>query len=454
MAQAKPQQQKPEFDAYKQLLPSDESSERVVICTSLRFAHRMRECMAILRPEHFILDKHRFVWGIMHELNEAEEPVTFNSLVTGITKIQNGWDSAGGFGYVADFQDSLDSPDVDSNLWIRSIVETYARRRLMYKCNESLIKLADRSESPADISQELEEEARNCAAIGEPSSGFSTFADTVRRCGGMNAFLERGAGDAIPYPWQSLNQITNGGMRPGQVIVIAGPSGMGKTTLALNICHRAARSEAGAPVVFSLEMGCEEIQAKLLSLAARVDGYQFRALHESQRQLIRDGAKYLAENKIWVYDDDNISIPAMRATVKKLMSVEPISMVMVDYIQLVEGGSSRGETREQEVSKVMRGLKRMARQLKVPIVALSQILEDAGAGTREPELKDLRESRSIGHTANLVAFLHFTRRYDIAHGVPTGELDLLVRKQRSGPEGRFTMKFHAPTGRFYEETER
>lgn len=441
------------FDAYAQLLPCDESSELTVIRTSLKWDHRMREAMAMLVPEHFSLDRHRFVWSVMRRLHDNDDPVTMASLFAELSKLPSGMDDAGGFGYVCEFRDDIDAPDLSQDFWIRPILETYSRRRLMLKCNEVLIRLSDRGESPAEICQEIEDEARNCAAVGEPASGFSSFIDTVTKCGGMDAFLKRGAGDAVAYPWSSLNRMTNGGMKPGQVIVIGAPTGTGKTTAALNIAHTAARSESGCPVVFSLEMDEVEIQKKLLALASKVDSYRFENPDEAEMRRIRQGIQYLSANKILVYGDDEITVPAIKARVKKLMATEPVSVVIVDYIQLVEGVRDRGETREQEISRIMRGLKRMAMQLKVPVVALSQILEDAGAGTREPELKDLRESRSIGHTANMVAFLHFTKRYDMANGTPTGELDLIVRKQRGGPEGRFPMKFNAPTGKFYEEVD-
>lgn len=434
--------------SYENPLPSNESAEKYAISSALQHESMLRGLSVILATEHFSLEKHRVIWAAIRKLYESDDPVNFHTLLAELARIPGVIDSAGGLGYLAELSDS--TPDVHSAVWAKPILETYARRRLIVKCNEAMIRLGSSIESQALISQDLEDEARTCAMIGEPASGFASLADCIREAGGMDKFLMRGSGDAVPYPWASMNRMTRGGMRPGQVIVIAGPSGQGKTTLALNLAFHAAISQCGTPLVFSLEMDKYEINAKLLSLASRVDSYHFDHLEDYERPSVAEGRRILTENEILVEDEDCVSISAIRSTVKKFMATQKVSMVLIDYIQLVEGKQSLREIREQEIARIMRGIKRMAMQLKVPVIALSQILEDAGAGTREPELKDLRESRSIGHTANLVAFLHFTRRYDMASGIPTGQLDLLIRKQRNGAEGRFTLNFHAPTGRFYE----
>lgn len=417
--------------------------------SALQHEGMLRQLVGVLSVEHFSSERHRVVWRAIRDLYESDDPVNFLALLTALSKTPGQIESAGGFGYVADYKDSS-VPDVNASIWYKPILETYARRRLIVKCNETMIRLGNSQDSQSLISQELEDEARNCAMIGEPTSGFANLADCIREAGGMDKFLVRGSGESVPYPWESMNRMTRGGMRPGQVIVIAGPSGQGKTTLALNMAFCAAVSGYGSPVVFSLEMDKFEINVKLLSLASGVDSYRFDRLEPEERKPIAEGRRILTEHEILVDDADSVTVSAIRSTTKKLMATQKVSMVLIDYIQLVEGKSSLKEIREQEIARIMRGIKRMAAQLKVPVVALSQILEDSGAGTREPELKDLRESRSIGHTANLVAFLHFTRRYDMAAGIPTGELDLLIRKQRGGPEGRFKLNFHAPTGRFYE----
>lgn len=436
-----------EFDAYSQPLPSVPDAERWAISTCMQWENRLREYAGLLSVEHFSTEQHRLIWGAIRELYEADAPVNASTVSFQLSKTPGNFEAAGP-GYLTDlwFDSQADHPAV---FWAKPILETYARRRLMLKCNEALIRLSDRQESIGPISQEIEEESRICSTLSDPSDGFASFAETVRECGGMDAFLSRGSGDAVPFPWSSLNSMTNGGMRPGQVVVIAGQSGKGKTALALNIANHAAKTGAGKPLIFSLEMGKVEVHRRLLSLNSQVDSYHFHRLRDPEIPMVRMGARLLGDPMAPVVDDEDcITISAIRAKAKKTMSMEPVSMILVDYVQLVETKRGAGENREQEISKIMRGLKRMAAQLKVPVVALSQINETS----EKPTLHNLRESKSIGHTANLVLFLHFTRPYNMALGIPTGTLDLIIGKQRDGPEGEFILTFHAPTGRFYEPT--
>lgn len=435
------------FDPFRQPLPADEDAERFAIGAVMQHESLLRSAMAVITPSHFSVEKHRVIWECIKTLHDAESPVNFQLVLSELSKVSGRIDQAGGPGYVVEFTETVPAASMD--IWAMPILETYARRRLMMKCNESMIRLANKNDPYIDICQELEEESRACAVIGQVSSGFVTFEDVVRECGGLDAFLSRGVSSAVSYPWPSLTQMTNGGMRPGQVIVIAGPSGQGKTALALNIAYHAAKSSEGYPAIFSLEMQKEEIKTRLLAIASRVDSYHFRRLDDAERERIRSGVNSLINDLVFTDDDDCGTVAAMRSKLKKKMAVQPISMVLIDYVQLIEGVRSVGENREQEIAKIMRGIKRMAMKLKLPFVVLSQVNQDS-TGNREPELKDLRESRSIGHNADLVAFLNFTRPYDIAAGIPTGDLDLIVRKQRSGPEGRINLRFHAPTGRFYE----
>lgn len=437
-----------QFDPFKFGLPSDELSERFAIATAVQWDQRLREAIIHLRTEHFATEAHRLIWQTICVMYDASAVVSKDSILahffSGAGK--KDFNAVGGASYLAEVITPM--PNVSISDYIGKILDTFARRALMLKCNEALTQLTDRNQPIEEIAHGVEEQARISAVIGKESSGFKNFEDMIRESGGFESFLRRGKGEAISYPWPALNRITHGGMRPGQFIVVAGPSGKGKTALALNIIFTAAYSGQGIPLLFSLEMPIDEIGSRMLALSSGVDSYRFDKLNEDERDRVRTGRSILSENQYLVDDEDCASMAAIRAKTKQMLARGPVPLVVIDTIQLVQGKQGLRENREQEIATITRSMKRMAMQLKIPVIGLSQI-NDLETG-KEPELKNLRESRAIGHNANIVIFLHFTRPYDMQNDVPVGELDLILAKHRGGAEGRLKLDFHAPTGRFYE----
>lgn len=429
-------------------LPSDQTSERFLLQTAIQWDGRLREAIVKIKAEHFALMAHRQIWLSVAAMFDKGVEVSRQTVLAYFTESSpNDLKSIGGIGYLSEFMEPV--PDVSVETFVSNILDTFARRQLMFKCNEALSRLQRRDESLVEIAAEIEEQSRVSVSIIQESSGFKNFEDMIIECGGLQAFLSRGKGDSISYPWPSLTRMTNGGIRPGQLIILAGPSGKGKTTMALNIVFRAAYSGAGVPLIFSLEMSKEEIGSKLLSLSSGVDSFHFDKLTEYERDLVRTGRGILQDNEYMVDDEDAASMAAIRSKVKSVIAKRPVSLVVIDTVQLVEGRHGIRENREQEIAAITRSMKRMAMKLNVPILAISQLNETESG--KEPELKNLRDSRTIGHNANIVMFLHFTRQYDMRAGIPTGELDLIIAKHRGGPEGRLALDFHAPTGRFYEK---
>jgi replicative DNA helicase len=247
-----------------------------------------------------------------------------------------------------------------------------------------------------------------------------------------------------------MNRLTAGGMRAGNLIVIAGPPGGGKTAMALNIAHHAAGRGHGV-AIFSLEMDREEITDRMIAIETHIDGRVLRRrLDTEQRDRIRSGVSKLIEVSFFIHDDTSPSIKSVKADLKRLMAKQQIGLLIVDYIQLVEAAVRKYGNRAEEVGTITRSLKRIAKEFNIPVIALSQLNRGTEKEKREPQLYDLRESGSIEQDASLVAMIHFTRPYDTAAGVETGDVNLLIRKQRAGPQGAVGLIFHAPSGRFYE----
>lgn len=436
-----------QFDPLAQNLPTDEVAERLLIHTAIQWERRLREAIAHIRPEHLNRETHRILWTAVCAMYDASRHVSRETVFAhfasgpGESQLQ-----AITVGYLSEFM--TPAADIPLTQEITKILDCYARRVLMFKCNDMLLRLTDRTEDRVAMAHELAETAQASVAISMESSGFKNFEDMIRESGGIEAFLSRGKGESVTYPWPSLNHLTRGGMKPGQFIVIAGLSGKGKTALVMNIVLRAAFSGIGTPLVFSLEVPKEEIGTRMLALASGVDSYHFDNLDEDERTRIREGRRILNEQEYLVDDEDSATMSAIRAKTKTMLARCPVSVVVIDTIQLVEGRKGVKENREQEIATITRSMKRMAMQLKIPVIGVSQ-LNDVEDG-KEPGIKNLRDSRTIWHNANVLMFLHFTRPYDMKAGIPTGDLDLIVAKHREGAEGRIALEFHAPTGSFFE----
>jgi replicative DNA helicase len=223
--------------------------------------------------------------------------------------------------------------------------------------------------------------------------------------------------------------------------------------IALNLAaHFAAGGHAGA--IFSLEMDAEQINDRIICTNSKLDSQILRRadsglLDVDHRATISHAIAMAAGLPLYISDRDRFTVPAMLAELRRLKARQKLEFVVVDYIQLAQG-VGRFDKRADEVASITRGLKRMAGELRVPVIALSQFNRESTKNNREPELHDLRESGSIEQDATLVLMIHFVRNHDVNAGVDEGEAKLLVRKQRNGPIGWIPLTFHAPSGRFYE----
>jgi replicative DNA helicase len=442
-----------EFDPLRDGIPVALEAERFLLGSCLSF-RRMGEVASRIAADDFGQENHRVLWEIMRELHEAGDEVNYSTVAIRLEGRREDIERIGGLGYMVEL-DSLvpNLPNIEP--YVREIREKSTRRRLIFKCNEAMLRLAINSEDAISVAVELEEESRNCAMSIASRSGFSTVKEIISDAGGLDGYLKRRNEEGVRYPWENMNRLTGGGMRAGDLIVVAGSTGTGKTALALNMAHHAARHGHGV-AIFSLEMDRQEITDRMISIESHIDGRVLRRQPDAaQRDQIRAGVANLLEFSFFIHDQTSPSIKSVRGELKRLMAKERIGLVIIDYIQLVEAAVRRSGNRAEEVGSITRSLKQMAKEFKLPVIALSQLNRDSAKDKREPQLYDLRESGSIEQDANLVAMIHFTRPYDTAAGVDTGDLSLFIRKQRAGPKGAVGLTFNAPSGRFFEpETRR
>ena len=252
--------------------------------------------------------------------------------------------------------------------------------------------------------------------------------------------------------YTDLDEMTSGLQRSDLIIIAARPS-MGKTAFAMNIAENASIEDQKVVGMFSLEMSREALLLRLLCSKARVDSHKMRtgSLWREDMDKVVQAMEQLAHAPIFIDDTPGISLSEMRAKARRLQQSQGgLDLIIVDYLQLMSGGSRRYENRTQEVSAISRGLKGLAKELKVPVVALSQLSRapESRGGDHRPQLADLRESGSIEQDADVVAFIFREEVYKPDEPELDGIAEIIIAKQRNGPTGRVKMAFVKRSTRF------
>ena len=337
--------------------------------------------------------------------------------------------------------------------YVKIVRDKALLRGVISVSSTAIARASDQSDSAEEVLGDTE------AAIFQLSEkrigrGFMGVEEIVRETfGSVDALLQRGqriTGLATHY--MDLDEMTSGLQRSDLVIIAARPS-MGKTAFAMNIAENAAIEDQQVAGVFSLEMSREALLMRLLCSQARVDAHKMRTgslWQEDTRKVVR-AMEQLAHAPIFIDDTPGISLSEMRAKARRLKQAQGrLDLIIVDYLQLMSGGGKRFENRTQEVSAISRGLKALAKELSVPVIALSQLSRapESRGGDHRPQLADLRESGSIEQDADLVMFIFREEVYKQDDPELQGRAEIIIAKQRNGPIGKVKMAFLKHCTRF------
>jgi replicative DNA helicase len=313
-----------------------------------------------------------------------------------------------------------------------------------------MTRAADQSENAMEILDALEQQLMDLSERGT-AQGFHDISSIVKDSfGTIDELVSQGrevSGLATHY--EEFDRMTRG-LQPGELIILAARPSMGKTALAINIAENVA--------IFSLEMGKESLLRRMLSSQSEVSLRELTGNHPGKEKFdkLMRGLESLVNAKIYVDDTPGISLTEMRAKARRLKQQQNgLDLIVVDYLQLMSAtptglGGRRYENRTQEVSAISRGLKILAKELKVPVVALSQLSRapEARGGDKKPLLSDLRESGSIEQDADVVAFIHREEYYDRDNPELKGKAELIIAKQRNGPVGKVDLAYRDKYTRF------
>jgi replicative DNA helicase len=432
-------------------LPASVEAERSILGAILLDNLSYNQAAEHLRPEDFSLDSHRRIYARMIDLAESSRPIDIITLVEELGRNKE-LQAIGDMAYVSSLLDGVpDRPSIEH--YVKIVRDKALLRGLIHVANAAIARAADQSDAAEDILNDAE------AAIFQLSEkrigrGFLGIQDIVKDSfGSVDALLQRGqriTGLATHY--SDLDEMTSGLQKSDLVILAARPS-MGKTAFAMNIAENSAIVDGKVVAIFSLEMSREALLLRLLCSRARVDAHKMRtgSLWRDDMQRVVRAMEELASSRIFIDDTPGISLSEMRAKARRLQqSCGGLDLVVVDYLQLMSGGGKRYENRTQEVSAISRGLKALAKELHLPVIALSQLSRapESRGGDHRPQLADLRESGSIEQDADLVMFIFREEVYKQDDPDLQGRAEIIIAKQRNGPIGRLNLAFLKQSTRF------
>jgi replicative DNA helicase len=435
-----------------QALPANIEAERSILGAILLDNLAYNQAAEHLKPEDFLLDSHRRIYSRMIDLSEASHSIDLITLCEELSR-KSELETIGGAAYISGLLDGVpDRPSIEN--YIKIVRDKSLLRSLIHTATAAIARASEQGDAAEEILNDTEAQIFQLSEkrIGR---GFMGVQEIIRESfGSVDAFLQRGSRiTGLETHYVDLDEKTSGFQKSDLIIVAARPS-MGKTSFAMNIAENVSIEDRKTVAVFSLEMSKEALLQRMLCSVARVDAHKFRtgSLWQDDMRKITRAIEQLAEAPIFIDDTPGITISEMRAKARRLLqSKGSLDLIVVDYLQLMSGGGKRYENRTQEVSAISRGLKALAKELAVPVVALSQLSrapESRGAGDHRPQLADLRESGSIEQDADVVAFIFREEVYKPDDPELDGVAELIIRKQRNGPTGTVKLAFLKSSTRF------
>jgi replicative DNA helicase len=439
-------------------LPANVDAERTILGAILLDNAAHAEAAEKLAEDDFSLDSHRRIFLRMTELMNASRAVDIVTLSNELARMKE-IETVGGVAYLASLTEGLPRRPVIEE-YIRIVKDKSLLRKLMLICSAAIARAADQGENALDVLGAAESQLMEVSEKGL-TSGFQSLDQIVQHSFGTidNLYKQSREVTGLATDFTQFDIMTSG-LQKGELIIIAARPSMGKTALAINIAENAAINHGATVAIFSLEMSKESLLRRMLSSQAWVDQQKLQKgfLGREDHDRLTTALGLLVESRLFIDDTAAISLAEMRAKARRLKQNKGLDLVVVDYLQLMSAtvpssGKRNYENRTQEVSAVSRGLKALAKELNVPVLALSQ-LSRAGVQRKDdhrPMLSDLRESGSIEQDADVVAFIHrdsYYNRDEEMSEADKAKSEIIIEKQRNGPTGTVHLNFIAKFTRF------
>lgn len=439
------------------LPPQARDLEESVLGGLLLDRNAVAEVVDILKPESFYVEGHQYIFEAIQDLFAKAQPIDLLTVTEALRKMSK-LEIVGGVHYIAQLAARVGST-ASVEYHARIIAEKYIMRELISSSNE-VIKHA--YEDSTDVLQLLDYAEQRLFSIAEQNlrrsvENISSLVAKVIKS--QEEGLEHQDGlTGVPTGYLALDRLTSGWQRSDLIIIAARPA-MGKTALVLNMARNAAVDFNRPIAIFSLEMSAEQLATRLIAAETGITSDRFKRRDLKGHEIVELAAKVdrLAEAPIFIDDTPAINIFELRAKCRRLKMQHDIQMVIIDYLQLMSGtGDQRNMNREQEISTISRSLKSIAKELNIPVIALSQLSRavETRAGDKRPQLSDLRESGAIEQDADIVSFLYRPEYYQItqdADGNSTiGITEIIIAKHRNGALDTVKLQFVAQNAKFID----
>jgi replicative DNA helicase len=444
------------------LPPQNLEGEMSVLGGILLENEALNKALELLRPEDFYRESHRKIFKALISLFEKGEPADLVTL-TSVLSDSGDLEAVGGSAYLATLVDYVPTA-ANISYYARSVKEKSISRSLISVATE----IVSRGYEGGKVEENLDWAEKSIFDIAEQKTKRSYYStkeilkDTFKAIESLYDRKEHVTG--VPTGFTELDHMT-AGLQSGDMLVVAGRPSMGKTAFAINVVEYASiHSEKKVPtLIFSLEMGKEQLVQRLLCSLSKVDAGRLRTGHlgDSDWPKLTMGAGLLSEAPIYIDDTPGITVLELRAKARRLKAEKNLGLIVIDYLQLMQG--SNPESRQQEISDISRSLKALAKELGVPVVALSQLNRSLESRTdKRPMMSDLRESGAIEQDADVIMFVYREAVYcedcrsrektcDKGHDK---DAEIVIGKQRNGPIGTVHLTFRGEFTRFENQSKR
>ncbi|AHD04026.1 replicative DNA helicase [Paenibacillus larvae] len=420
--------------------PQNIEAEQAVLGAILLDSDALVTAMERVSSDDFYRGSHQRIFEAMIELAQEDEPV---DLITLTARLQNKQEleEAGGVTYLSELANAV--PTAANVDYYAQIVEEKSMLRRLIRTATQIV--SNGYASSEDVGLMLNDAEQRILEISQrrSSSGFVSIRDVLMEVFERVEFLysHKGGTTGIPSGFHDLDKMTSGFQRSDLIIVAARPS-VGKTAFALNIAQNVGVRAKETVAIFSLEMGAAQLVQRMVCAESNVDAQRMRTgfLESDDWEKLTMAIGALSEANIYIDDSPGITVADIRAKCRRLKQEKGLGMILIDYLQLISG-RGKGDNRQQEVSEISRTLKQIARELDVPVIALSQL--SRGVEQRQdkrPMMSDLRESGSIEQDADIVAFLYRDDYYD-KETEKKNIIEIIIAKQRNGPVGTVELAF-------------